>query len=280
MGAPLRQSGPLHIEAVTKRARTTLRKHLIAWWRDTEKSGINLEAPFGKPYVTQFEKEVYTFHAATPPPWLQAWGEFALTCFDVRADALSRQLSGNEVYVEQLAVILAEVLSLIDCPGCWPTIMVETRKQAGFYIEEENFTLFIRIGLNPIEHVRALLTARIEDWDAKHTGRLSRAGLDSGGARVNDGARREGLLPKPEAETKKRQGTDAVAKERKASLEAYKDECRQAGVRINENMIAEAASRLWHERTPVQRWKRNDPRSTPADDAKIRAVLKNKPHLK
>jgi hypothetical protein len=73
-------------------------------------------------------------------------------------------------------------------------------------------------------------------------------------------------------------GTDPVAAERKALLEAYKSEGLRHGVRITDKMIAEAACRSWHERTPVQRWKRNDSRSTTADDAKIRAVLKKKSH--
>lgn len=67
--------------------------------------------------------------------------------------------------------------------------------------------------------------------------------------------------------------------DRAALLEAYKDEGRKKGIRITDLMIAEAASRTWHDRTPVQRWKRGDPRCTTADDAKIREVLRRKPHL-
>lgn len=74
--------------------------------------------------------------------------------------------------------------------------------------------------------------------------------------------------------------SDPIAAERKGLLEAYQSEGVQRGVRITDKMIAEAASKTWHDRTPVQRWKRNDPKCTKAEDAKIRAVLKNKPHLK
>jgi hypothetical protein len=73
---------------------------------------------------------------------------------------------------------------------------------------------------------------------------------------------------------------DDIAAERKELLQAYKSEGARVGIRITDKMIAEAASGTWHERTPVQRWKRNSPRSTPADDVRIRAVLKKKPHLK
>ncbi len=73
---------------------------------------------------------------------------------------------------------------------------------------------------------------------------------------------------------------DPIAAERKAALQAYKDEGRARGIRITDLMVARAACATWHDRTMVKRWKANDPRCTPADDAKIRAVLKNKPHLK
>ncbi len=72
---------------------------------------------------------------------------------------------------------------------------------------------------------------------------------------------------------------DLVARERKALITAYKAEGTKRGIRITDRMIAEAASPTWHERTPVQRWKRNDPRCTPVDDRKIRSVLRKKPHL-
>lgn len=73
---------------------------------------------------------------------------------------------------------------------------------------------------------------------------------------------------------------ESVAQQGAALLNAYKSEGAGIGIRITDKMIAEAACETWHDRTPVQRWKRNDPRCTPGDDYRIRAVLKAKPHLK
>jgi hypothetical protein len=72
---------------------------------------------------------------------------------------------------------------------------------------------------------------------------------------------------------------DPIANERTTLLDSYKREGKERGVRITDAMVARAASTRWNERTPVQRWKRNDPRCTSGDDAKIRSVLKRKPHL-
>ncbi len=72
----------------------------------------------------------------------------------------------------------------------------------------------------------------------------------------------------------------STAEERTLLLNAYKREGKERGVRITDLMIAQAASTKWNERTPVQRWKRNDPRCTAGDDAKIRGVLQKKPHLR
>jgi hypothetical protein len=71
-----------------------------------------------------------------------------------------------------------------------------------------------------------------------------------------------------------------VAAERKALLVAYKSEGTKRGILITDLMIAQAASESWHDRTAVQRWKQSDTRCTQADDARIRKVLKDKPHLK
>jgi len=71
---------------------------------------------------------------------------------------------------------------------------------------------------------------------------------------------------------------DPVAEERKALLNAYKLECRENGVPVTNDNVAKAAG--WKERTPVQRWQRNDPRSTLGDDKKIRDVLNRKPHFR
>lgn len=72
--------------------------------------------------------------------------------------------------------------------------------------------------------------------------------------------------------------TDAI--ERKALIAAYKSEGAKRGILITDLMIARAASQSWHDRTPVQRWKQGDKRCTEADDARIRKVLREKPHLK
>lgn len=69
------------------------------------------------------------------------------------------------------------------------------------------------------------------------------------------------------------------ASERAALLHAYKGECAAHGIRVTDQMIAAAARPTWHDRTPVQRWKRNDRRCTPGDDSAIRTVLRKKPHL-
>ena len=74
-------------------------------------------------------------------------------------------------------------------------------------------------------------------------------------------------------------GMDPVAAERAALLNAYKSEGAKRDIRITDKMIAEAASSNWLDRTPLQRWKRNDPRSGFGDDAAIRRVLQKKPHL-
>jgi len=74
-------------------------------------------------------------------------------------------------------------------------------------------------------------------------------------------------------------GSDPVAAERSALLNAYRADCAKRGIRITDEMIAEAARSSWHDRTPVQRWKRNDPRSKPGDDVAIRRLLQKKPHL-
>jgi hypothetical protein len=49
------------------------------------------------------------------------------------------------------------------------------------------------------------------------------------------------------------------------------------GIKVTNAMIAKEAG--WSDRTPVQRWLRNDPKSSPAEDARIRRVLRKKPHL-
>jgi hypothetical protein len=91
----------------------------------------------------------------------------------------------------------------------------------------------------------------------------------------------ESLLAAPTIpqEDAKSATTDSIATERNVLLMNYKREGKKSGIRITDLMVARAASPKWNERTPVQRWKRNDPRCTAGDDAKIRSVLKRKPHL-
>ncbi len=72
---------------------------------------------------------------------------------------------------------------------------------------------------------------------------------------------------------------NGTAIDRKLLLEAYKNECKLAGIRVTDEMIARAANPRWNERTPVKRWKSYIPSCTAADDAMIRRVLKEKPHL-
>jgi len=73
---------------------------------------------------------------------------------------------------------------------------------------------------------------------------------------------------------------DPIAVDRAELLHRNKAEGKKLGITITDEMIAEAARPSWHDRTPVQRWKRNDSRSTPGDDAAIQRVLKLRPHLK
>lgn len=66
---------------------------------------------------------------------------------------------------------------------------------------------------------------------------------------------------------------------RAARITAYKEECRRAGVKVTDAMIAKAANARWGDRTQVTWWKRNDKRSTAAANRLISAVLTKKPHL-
>ncbi len=86
--------------------------------------------------------------------------------------------------------------------------------------------------------------------------------------------------PTPRGRQRLTKKDDSIAKERTALLNAYIEEGKRGGRKITDRMIAEAARPTWHERTPVQRWKRNDPRTTEAADTAIRRVLADRPHLK
>jgi hypothetical protein len=75
----------------------------------------------------------------------------------------------------------------------------------------------------------------------------------------------------------KKTTADETAWERRQLLDGYKRECESRGIKVTNAMIAKEAG--WSDRTPVQRWLRNDPKSSPAEDARIRRVLRKKPHL-
>lgn len=86
--------------------------------------------------------------------------------------------------------------------------------------------------------------------------------------------------PSSEVRIPDSEGPNHIVEERTSLLRAYKTDGMKRGVRITDKMIAKAARPTWNDRTPIQRWRRNDRRSTPGDDAAIRRVLKEQPHLK
>jgi len=72
-------------------------------------------------------------------------------------------------------------------------------------------------------------------------------------------------------------GVDAVATERKRLIDAFKAKAREQGIRVTDKLVAKAANPKWNDRTMVTWWKRNDPKSKPPHDKKIRAVLGRDP---
>jgi len=72
---------------------------------------------------------------------------------------------------------------------------------------------------------------------------------------------------------------DTVAAERCEKMSAFKAKGRRrCGIRITDEMVAEAASSgKWSDRTMIGWWKRNDPRCKPPHDRKIRALLDRDP---
>ena len=127
-------------------------------------------------------------------------------------------------------------------------------------------------------------TRRSDKW-VKLAGQLARlADFQSDKERPSKLAPAEfeakGAMAEPGPVASSRNGRDTVAAERAELLRAYKEEGKKRGIQITDEMIAITANPgRWNERTPVQRWKRNY-RCTPGDDARIRAVLKDKPHLR
>jgi hypothetical protein len=67
--------------------------------------------------------------------------------------------------------------------------------------------------------------------------------------------------------------------ERKKLRDDYKAECKQSGVKVTDEMIAEAANPRWHSRANIQKWLACDPKYDGVPDGKIRKVFRDKPHL-
>ena len=73
---------------------------------------------------------------------------------------------------------------------------------------------------------------------------------------------------------------DPVAAERTTLLNAFKTKARGQGLKVTDKDIAQAANPgKWNDRTIVAWWKRNDDKSTPGHDKKIRAILNRDPVL-
>lgn len=68
--------------------------------------------------------------------------------------------------------------------------------------------------------------------------------------------------------------------ERKALRDGYRVECKRAGVRLTDEMIAQAASPRWHSRSQIQKWLKCDPEYDGEPDRLIRKVFRDKPHLR
>jgi hypothetical protein len=74
--------------------------------------------------------------------------------------------------------------------------------------------------------------------------------------------------------------TKARKRERRVARDAYKDECKDAGVTVTDEMIARAANQRWHTRDAVQKWLTCDPRYDGEPDRLIRKVFSDKPHTR
>jgi hypothetical protein len=68
-----------------------------------------------------------------------------------------------------------------------------------------------------------------------------------------------------------------VLQERRAAVEGYKRECKDAGITVTDKDIAKAANKSWNTRDPIAKWKQGLDRN--ADDTLIRRVFQNRPHL-
>lgn len=67
--------------------------------------------------------------------------------------------------------------------------------------------------------------------------------------------------------------------ERKKLRDCYKADCKRAGVRVTDEMIAIAANPRWKSRTNIQKWLSCDPKYKDRPDRLIRDVFLKKPHL-
>jgi hypothetical protein len=74
-------------------------------------------------------------------------------------------------------------------------------------------------------------------------------------------------------------GTKDEKAVRRAQRDAYKAECRSAGVRLTDLMIAQEAKKNWTTRDPIQKWMTGDQRYEGRPDRLIRSVFTKKPHL-
>lgn len=70
---------------------------------------------------------------------------------------------------------------------------------------------------------------------------------------------------------------DPIAAERSAMMADFRSRAKRCGITVTDALVAQAANPKWTERTPVGRWKRNDPRCTRQDDRMIRALLSKDP---
>jgi hypothetical protein len=131
----------------------------------------------------------------------------------------------------------------------------------------QDVSLEIRLDQLLLE-IEGMIQARRTSWRARSLERLLEGSSDLQLQQAND-------APADAIDHADR----ACASERQSALLKYKNECKSHGVRVTDLMIARAASPTWNDRTPITRWKSCDKRSTAAEDAKIRAVFKRKPHL-
>ncbi len=72
---------------------------------------------------------------------------------------------------------------------------------------------------------------------------------------------------------------ESVRAGRRKLCNDYKAECRLAGVRVTDEMIAKAANPRWHSRANIQKWLACDPNYDGWPDRQIRTVFLNKHHL-